>query len=184
MPALLWIACLLLILLSAPAWWIFRYSPVRFRTVSRPARSYADALEKIDQLQALDDEGVKPLCRSAAHLHGKRTSQCIVMFHGYTNCPHQFHQLASEYHARGFNVLVPRLPGHGLKQLDEGLVGFELESLLGSVDSAIDIANGLGDHITVTGLSLGGTLACWLAMNRSDVDKVVAISPALGYRST
>ena len=45
--------------------------------------------------------------------------------------------------------------------------------------AAVDIAAGLGDEVRVLGLSMDGVVAAWTAQERSDVDRVVAISPAL-----
>ena len=47
-------------------------------------------------------------------------------------------------------------------------------------DEAADIAQGLGDHVTVVGLSMGGVMAGWLAQFRSDVDCTVLIAPNFG----
>jgi pimeloyl-ACP methyl ester carboxylesterase len=44
----------------------------------------------------------------------------------------------------------------------------------------VDTARGLGDHLTVAGLSVSGVLAAWCAQTRPDVDLVVPISPAFG----
>ena len=38
-------------------------------------------------------------------------------------------------------------------------------------------ADGLGDKITVTGLSLGGVMSAYAAQFRPDVDRAVVISP-------
>jgi len=39
---------------------------------------------------------------------------------------------------------------------------------------------GLGDTVTVVGLSVGGTLAAWAAQERPDVDRAVLIAPMIG----
>ena len=42
----------------------------------------------------------------------------------------------------------------------------------------VDIARGLGDHITFLGLSVGGLMAAWVAQYRDDVNKAVIIAPS------
>lgn len=37
----------------------------------------------------------------------------IILFHGFTACPQQFHELSSTLAGAGFEVLLPLLPGHG-----------------------------------------------------------------------
>ena len=46
----------------------------------------------------------------------------------------------------------------------------------------IDIAHGLGDRVTMLGLSGGGVTTAWAAQNRADLDEAVIISPAFGYK--
>lgn len=43
----------------------------------------------------------------------------------------------------------------------------------------VDIARGLGNHVTYLGLSVGGLMAAWVAQYRSDVNKAVIIAPSL-----
>jgi len=61
-----------------------------------------------------------------------------------------------------------------LRELDE-------EKLLNTLVRAINIGHGLGQHLTVLGLSMGGVLAAWAAEQREDIDLAVIISPALSY---
>ena len=48
---------------------------------------------------------------------------------------------------------------------------------------AVDIAAGLGDQVTIAGLSAGGVVAAWAAQHRRDVHRAVLIAPSLGVRS-
>ncbi|NJP05385.1 MAG: alpha/beta hydrolase [Chloroflexaceae bacterium] len=48
---------------------------------------------------------------------------------------------------------------------------------------SVDIARGLGRHVTIAGISVGGTIAGWAAQFRADVDCAVLIAPALGWVS-
>jgi hypothetical protein len=54
------------------------------------------------------------------------------------------------------------------------------EELLVYASQAVDIANGLGRRVLVSGISGGGTIACWLAQNCSEVDIAMPIAAMLG----
>ncbi len=99
----------------------------------------------------------------------------------YTSCPEQFRQLGQEFFDKGYNVYIPRQPYHGLQeQIDNELRYLRAEDLAAYGTESADIAQGLGEHVTVAGLSGGGTVASWLAQYRSDVDVAMPIAPFLG----
>jgi len=149
----------------------------------RPAGSYAEALERAAALRARDTDEVHPLGQTALMVHGRRTERAIVFFHGYTNSPAQFRKLGEALYERGYNVLIPRLPHHGLKDrltADHALLtAGELTAL---ADEAVDIALGLGEQVAVAGLSMGGVMAAWVAQERPEPVRVVLIAPGLGVR--
>jgi len=144
-----------------------------------PARTYDEALARIDRLQRLDGPEVNEVCRVSALTHGRKVAQAIVLLHGYTNCPRQFRLLGERLHARGHNVLIPRMPYHGLvDRLTPDLARLTASDLVAYVDAAVDAAAGLGERVTVAGLSAGGVLSAWAAQTRGDVDRAVLMSPS------
>jgi len=144
-----------------------------------PAGSYAAAMKRVGRLQ-LADAVAAPGGESIVLAHGKRAERAIVLFHGFTNSPRQFRRIAEQLHERGDNVLVPRLPYHGLSDgTVHELANLTAEQLRELADTAIDVAHGLGDTVIVACLSLGGSLAAWSAQFRREVDRAVPISPAL-----
>ena len=125
---------------------------------------------------------LNPVCRSILLTHGLRTERAVVFFHGYTNCPQQFSELGKIFYDMGYNVLIPRLPRHGLADRKvENLSPLKAEELRDCADISVDIACGLGQKVYVAGLSAGGTLSAWIAQNRSEVTRAVLIAPALGF---
>ncbi len=113
--------------------------------------------------------------------HGARTNRVIVMFHGLTNCPAQFDSLGRMSFARGANVLIPRLPRHGFAdRMTTELAQINARELCAFTDRVLDAACGLGDSVTVVGLSIGGVLAGWAGQQRADVDRAVMIAPIFG----
>ena len=82
----------------------------------------------------------------------------------------------------GYNVLIPRLPRHGIADRKvENLSPLKAEELRDCADTSVDIACGLGQKVYVAGLSAGGTLSAWIAQNRTEVTRAVLIAPALGF---
>jgi esterase/lipase len=113
--------------------------------------------------------------------HNRRTPRAVVLLHGFTNSPRQFQEFATDLYAAGDNVYVPRLPRHAERHGTAAtLAGLTAEDLRSCADSAVDIADGLGDSVIVVGLSAGGTMAAWIAQHRGDVHRTVIIAPILG----
>ncbi|XVV17714.1 alpha/beta hydrolase [Actinoplanes sp. CA-131856] len=117
--------------------------------------------------------------RSRLLSHGERTPRAVLLLHGYTLGPGQYDDLARDYYERGYNVWVPRAPGHGTadprahhRVTVDGLTAYASESL--------DIVAGLGEEVTVVGISGGAVLAAWLAQNRDAVRRLLLLSPFFG----
>jgi pimeloyl-ACP methyl ester carboxylesterase len=147
-----------------------------------PAPDYAESVIRFQRLQKMEGPQFNPVCRSILLTHGLRTERALVLFHGYTNCPQQFRELGKIFYDMGYNVLIPRLPRHGMADRKvENLSPLKAEELRDCADISVDIACGLGQKVYVAGLSAGGTLSAWIAQNRREVARVVLIAPALGF---
>jgi carboxylesterase len=146
-----------------------------------PAPDYAAALERLARLEALDDEAIGPVCRTRALLHGRTTEHAVILVHGLTNCPQQWASFAELLFARGCNVLLPRMPRHGLAdRLTTEPSRLRAEELRDFADRVVGVAAGLGERVTIVGLSAGGLVAAWAAQHRPELAKAVLISPSLG----
>jgi esterase/lipase len=65
---------------------------------------------------------------------------------------------------QGYNVLAARLPYHGLKDpLTTEQSKMTAEDMAALTQETVDIAQGLGDKVTIAGLSAGGVMAAWAA---------------------
>lgn len=147
----------------------------------RPAADYAEALALLERIEALDGPDINPVCRTSALLHGAMTDRAIVLIHGMTNCPYQYRQLAPLFFEQGYNVLLARQPCDGLRDRDtRALARLTPAEAANYGNGVVDIARGLGRHVTVAGLSAGGTIAAWLAQTRADVDAAAPIAPLFG----
>jgi len=159
--------------------------PTRIKSlpVSNPAQSYDDALRRIQDIQSRerDNPHINPACYTRLLTHDQETERAIVLLHGFTSCPEQFAQLGEAFYQKGYNVYIPRMPGHGYYQRSgEALKNRTPEEMLTFASESADIGRGLGAGLTVSGLSGGGSLAVWLAQERGDIDLAAPISPFLG----
>ncbi len=146
-----------------------------------PATDYEAAMSRFAQIQAREeaDGTLNPVCCSKLLTHGSKSERVIVLMHGMTNCPQQFVKLAPILYEQGYNVLIPRMPHNGLADLDtDDLRYLKAAELRNCSNATVDIARGLGDHITFLGLSVGGLMAAWVAQYRDDVNKAVIIAPS------
>lgn len=135
---------------------------------SHPAPGYDDALVRARAFMALDDDTIMPQARTALLDHGTRTPLAVVLFHGITNNPAQYAELAPLIHKTGANVFVPRMPEHGAKdRMTTRLAKLTAETLLASANEAVDIAFGLGERVALLGISMGGSLAAYFGQYRS-----------------
>ena len=160
-----------------------RFDPIPDPGPSRPAASYAEAIARIDSIRAREGTGVNPVCHTRVVTNGARAANVIVLLHGFTNCPKQFDSLAADFARRGYNVYQPLLPRHGAPdRMSRELARLTADELTRAGRDAIDIARGLGDHVTVMGLSSSAIVTAWLAQHRPDVDRAVLIAPSFAPR--
>ncbi len=144
---------------------------------SRPATTYDEALERARAFEALDDERISPVARTVLLEHGAPTPLAVVLFHGITNNPAQYAELAPLIHRRGVNVFVPRMPYHGYAdRMTASIAKLTAEELLASATEAVDIAEGLGECVALLGISMGGSLAAYFAQHRA-IDLAVPVAP-------
>ena len=149
----------------------------------RPVQNYAEAMQRIEHFRAQEPPDMNPVCQLQLMTHDKKVDRAIVLVHGYTNCPQQFHELGQRFYDLNYNVLIAPLPYHGLSdRMTEAHAQLNAEELAAYADEMVDIAQGLGDRVIVMGISAGGVTTAWAAQNRSDVDLAVVISPAFGYK--
>jgi len=147
------------------------------------ADGYRRGLEIIAGIQALDGPNVNPVCRTRLYTHGHRTERALVLLHGFTNCPAQFDELGRRFFDSGWNVVIPRYPRHGYTdRLNTAIAELREEQLLAVANRAAEAGAGLGERLTVAGLSLGGILTGYLAQTRDEVERAVLIAPMFGLK--
>lgn len=151
------------------------------RDSNKPARTFEEAGARIGDLCARDDAFIHPLSRTRLWSHGAKTPRAVLYLQGYTDSVQQFSVLGDRLFARGYNVYAPRLPYHGYQaRLTQDHGKLTAGEMVEWASAAVDAAVGLGDRLTVVGLSLGGVMATWVAEQRADVDRVLIVAPAYG----
>jgi pimeloyl-ACP methyl ester carboxylesterase len=136
------------------------------------------SLDLVESLSARDGAEVVGVNRTRLLSHGSKAPRAVVLLHGFTNAPVQFREIADAYFALGDNVLIPRVPAHGLTDPFAHELSILTPELLGDFcDDVVDAAAGLGDTLLVVGLSLGGLLAGHMAKMRDEVSSATLISP-------
>src|SRR2546430_11916099 len=167
-------------------------SPAAPRSVQNPSHQslhamsddlYSEGMRIAATLQGLDGPNVNPLCGTRVYTHGRRVEHSLVLLHGFTNCPQQFDALGRQFFDRGWNVLIPRYPRHGYTdRLNNSIAELRAEHLLALANRAAAVGAGLGERLTVAGLSLGAILAGYLAQTGDGIDRAVLIAPMLGLK--
>ena len=106
---------------------------------------------------------------SAGGSHG------VLVLHGFTGNPQSMRPLAEAVAAAGFTVELPLLPGHGTAI--EDMVPTRWADWCGAAETAYEALATRCDRVLVAGLSMGGTLACWLAERHPDIAGMAVVNP-------
>lgn len=98
-----------------------------------------------------------------------------LVLHGFTGTPATVRPVAEALAGAGFGVEVPRLPGHGTEVAD--MIPTRFADWSTAVEAAYLALAARCRPVAVAGLSMGATLACWLAARHPGVAGLVAINP-------
>lgn len=105
-------------------------------------------------------------------VHGKKTTDAVVLVHGLTDSPYYMSAIGRRFFEAGVNVILPLLPGHGLKEPGAVMQDSRLaERWKTEVGQAVAIARLMGHRISIGGLSTGGALSINQALQHpGDID--------------
>lgn len=148
-----------------------------------PISDFVETLRRIDKIR--HEEGARgDLSKGGRTIllhHGRKVDDVIVFLHGFTSAPQQFAVLGGKFFDQGFNVYIPRKPRHGyVDTLSPALKDYNARMMVDFTSRVIDLARGLGERVTIVGLSGGGTMAAWAGQYRPDVYHAGSIAPSLG----
>jgi alpha-beta hydrolase superfamily lysophospholipase len=125
----------------------------------------------------LRSEGNAPFMLS----HDKPSEKVAVLIHGLSDSPFFMREIANILYHQGFDVLVPLLPGHGLRDASDDMTDGDLaERWQAHVDEVIALADTMGDTLVVGGFSTGGALAVEHYLDEGkNIDGLMLFSGAL-----
>ncbi len=107
---------------------------------------------------------VRDHCFPALFTTGQKEPNAIVLVHGLTDSPYFMRAIGRHFHRLGFNVVMPLLQGHGLRE-PKGMQGVSLAEWRENVAFALATGRRLGDRVSIGGLSTGGTLSIDAALH-------------------
>jgi len=114
-------------------------------------RTSIDVNAIVASLDAGEEHLLGDEMHSAVLDHGARTRRVTVLLHGLTASPRTWREFARVRHARGENVLIPRLPRHGhADRMSKALAGLTSAELAEQGDRILDAAAALGDESALT----------------------------------
>ncbi len=99
----------------------------------------------------------------------------MLVLHGFTGNPQSMRGLAEALAAAGFTVDLPLLPGHGTSV--EDMLPTRWEDWSSAAEAAYQALAARCDKVMVSGLSMGGTLTCWLAEHHPEIAGIAVINP-------
>ena len=158
-------------------------SPSLYTSQPNPAANYAEAVRRVEGKIAAE-VNFNLANHTFLLTHGFKTDKSIAFVHGYVSGPAPFKEIAAQFFDRGYNVLAMTMPYHGLAdRMNTEHEKLRAEDLVHYADSVVDIARGLGDRVTIVGISLGGLITGWAAQQRQDLGRAVLISPGFGFKA-
>jgi len=101
----------------------------------------------------------------------------VLVLHGFTGNPASMRPLAEACAKAGLTVELPLLPGHGTS-LDD-MVPTRWEDWSGAAEAEYQALAARCQRVVVTGLSMGGTLTCWLAEHHPEIAGIALVNPLI-----
>lgn len=99
----------------------------------------------------------------------------VLVLHGFTGNPQSLRPLAEALADAGFSVEMPLLPGHGTAV--EDMIPTRFADWSGAAEAAYRSLAERSASTAVVGLSMGGTLALWLAELHPEIRALVLVNP-------
>ncbi|MBM3422917.1 MAG: alpha/beta hydrolase [Chlorobi bacterium] len=123
-----------------------------------------------DHFSYFSAENVRDGCHPRIMEHRNTPRKAVVLVHGLSDSPY-FMTAIAEYFFNylGYNVYLPLLHGHGLKE-PNGMEAVDLDEWKANAAYAIGAAASKADEVSVGGLSTGGTLGFYMATVNPDVN--------------
>lgn len=105
------------------------------------------------------------------------TGRAVLLLHGFNDTPQSLRSMAEAFHASGWTVSAPLLPGHGRSL--EAFAASDRRQWLRATSEAFATLRLEHDAVVVGGLSMGGALATLLAAREPAVRALLLFAPML-----
>ena len=119
-------------------------------------------------------------CCSAARpfsmLHETKTSECWLLIHGYRGYPGEMVSPAEALFKEGYDIYVPRLPGHGTCGKD--FISSHSADWIALCKNAITYLQQNYAKVHLLGHSMGSSIAALLGCADEKIGKIVYVSPS------
>lgn len=102
-------------------------------------------------------------------------SHGVLVLHGFTGNPQSMRPLAEVLGTAGYTVDLPLLPGHGTSV--EDMIPTRFADWSSAAEAAYRSLADRCEKVAACGLSMGGTLALWLAERHPDLSGVAVVNP-------
>ena len=119
---------------------------------------------------------VRKSARSFRIVHENRPAECWLLIHGYRGYPGEMVRPATDLYEEGFDVFVPRLPGHGTSGDDFIRTGSS--DWMGVVEKAVGDLKTRYDKVNIAGHSMGSAMAAIIGCGDGQIGKIVYICPS------
>jgi carboxylesterase len=130
------------------------------------------------ELRYHPETGVRTGC--APRGCGPEDAPCaLLMIHGFSASPQEFHDLPDQIAAAGWRVHAPLMPGHGVSPFE-----FEQitpESMMDHARAELEALRDRHERVAVLGHSLGGAVAALLAAEY-EIDGLILSAPYFAVR--
>jgi carboxylesterase len=117
-------------------------------------------------------------CEAWSHVAG--SSVGVLVVHGFTGTPASVRVVAEAMAATGYDVELPRLPGHGTTV--EDMLTTDWADWAGEVSKAINRLSARVSHVVAVGQSMGGALVMRAALDHPEIRALVCINPVTQAR--
>src|SRR5215204_5612308 len=112
-------------------------------------------------------------CEAWSHVAGSWLGVLVV--HGFTGTPASVRGIAEAMAAAGYDVELPRLPGHGTTVDD--MLATDWADWTGEVSDAVASLGARVSRIVAVGQSMGATLVLRAALDHPEIAALVCINP-------
>lgn len=114
--------------------------------------------------------------RSFSLLHENKPEECWLFLHGYRGYPGELVRPAVDLFELGYDVYVPRLPGHGTSWEDFSRT--HSSDWMGLALNAVRDLEGRYEKIHLLGHSMGTAMAAIIGADNEKIGKIVYASPS------